>query len=376
MFGPFVGIGLRAYNRAQALIDYLFRDDFTTDEAAPIASPRTCEPGPGSWIITDTSNLLSISGGKIAWSGAGTVTDPAMASSSAYVSPRTAGLYFSGLINSDDNLVLFGFDATQTDATPDSDAIGINIAGSNVQARDDAGAVVLVDSLPVAASTDYIFAVALRTAGAFYFIKGGVYTSWTLYWVSNTSTRTGLYLVLGNYTSTGGHLDKARVGQLPPPFDTDNGLATDSIASPIVTDTFTHEADCIIEFTVDTLPPISKYHVMGFRAQDSNNYWQASIYSDGTLHLVEIVSAGGTIRASASMALSGGERIVIICDDETITGYYDNTQAWSYSSASNFKTETNGLFVVTGGTLDFSNLITWPRTLSGTANVVLNRYTA
>ena len=29
------------------LVGYLFRDDFTVTAAAPLASPRTCAPGPG-----------------------------------------------------------------------------------------------------------------------------------------------------------------------------------------------------------------------------------------------------------------------------------------------------------------------------------------
>jgi hypothetical protein len=38
----------------------LLSDTFATNEAAPIVSPRPCEPGPGSLVTTDTENKISI----------------------------------------------------------------------------------------------------------------------------------------------------------------------------------------------------------------------------------------------------------------------------------------------------------------------------
>jgi hypothetical protein len=43
----------------------LLYDTFTTDDAAPITSPRTCEPGPGLLVVTDTENKASLSGGDL-----------------------------------------------------------------------------------------------------------------------------------------------------------------------------------------------------------------------------------------------------------------------------------------------------------------------
>src|SRR5690348_3793259 len=51
-------------------IAWLFRDEFTTDQAAPLTSPRTSEPpGPGTLTITDTGNHASIVGGKLSFDG-------------------------------------------------------------------------------------------------------------------------------------------------------------------------------------------------------------------------------------------------------------------------------------------------------------------
>ena len=48
-------------------VQFLFRDDFLTDEAAPLVSPRTAEAGPGIVNLIDTGNIMDISGGEIVW---------------------------------------------------------------------------------------------------------------------------------------------------------------------------------------------------------------------------------------------------------------------------------------------------------------------
>jgi hypothetical protein len=54
----------------------LLYDTFTTDDAAPITSPRTCEPGPGVATIVDTTNKLTISGGALVFSEGNTAGNP------------------------------------------------------------------------------------------------------------------------------------------------------------------------------------------------------------------------------------------------------------------------------------------------------------
>lgn len=39
---------------------YLLRDEYTTAEGAPLASPRTCEPGPGTLVLDQTDGQFSI----------------------------------------------------------------------------------------------------------------------------------------------------------------------------------------------------------------------------------------------------------------------------------------------------------------------------
>ena len=46
-------------------VQFLFRDDFITDEGAPMVSPRTAEPGPGTWTLVDGGNDVSIVGEEL-----------------------------------------------------------------------------------------------------------------------------------------------------------------------------------------------------------------------------------------------------------------------------------------------------------------------
>jgi len=57
------------------------RDLFTTAHAAPLVSPRTCEPGPGTLTLTDTGNKMTTSASSLVVTGA----------VSAYTDPRITG---------------------------------------------------------------------------------------------------------------------------------------------------------------------------------------------------------------------------------------------------------------------------------------------
>ena len=110
-----------------------------------------------------------------------------------------------------------------------------------------------------------------------------------------------------------------------------------------------------------------------FRRQDVDNRWYvvADALGGGELQLQERVAGTPTQRGAST--ISAGQRLVIVLDDETIQVYADNTLKITYSSAANFKTETGG--VVNNGQSpgQWSDLVTYPRTLSGKAVTVLNK---
>jgi len=137
-------------------------------------------------------------------------------------------------------------------------------------------------------------------------------------------------------------------------------VATDEKAGSVAAGTtFNHTADCAIEFVINTIPSSNSIN-LNVRIQDSSNYWTIRNYSNGKLILWEVVAGGFTQRASKSSAVSGGERIVVIANDEIISVYYDGALAFSYSSAANFKTETNGELEALGIGGTVSDIISWP----------------
>ena len=145
------------------------------------------------------------------------------------------------------------------------------------------------------------------------------------------------------------------------------GLATSVLPGPrAAVDTFTHEADAIIEFQLDALPSAGNLDI-AFRKQDATHEWIVRIDSTGALALIED-NAGETSRASAAGVLSGGERITVIAFGSTIKGYYDTTLAFTYASATNFQTATTGNVNALGTGGRISNLLAWPLDLASAPN--------
>lgn len=356
--------------RFVSLITFLFRDDFITPESAPLTSPRTAEPGPGNSVILDTNNTLDISGGEIVPNSATTAAgDPRIVENVLY--SQLAGMALYG--GSFRNYSIFGSSHYSVQigwafsVSPNYGLITgfLLLSGGDLRVKmygvNPFNAGSYSDDVPFDA-----FFIA-RSTGMF-FVKDD-----SLIWVDNNFS-TAMYPAViasqGGFAPFG--LSTFRTHQLPAPWDTDYGIATERLAGARTAgDTFTHEADCLIEFELTLVPSGLTVDVF-FRIQDASNYWRIRIPSTGNLTLAEIVAGVPTNRATASGVLSGGERIVIVCEDEIIKAYYDNISTWTYSSAANFKTETNGELETEGTGGSVSDIISWPRTLSGNAKDALD----
>lgn len=149
------------------------------------------------------------------------------------------------------------------------------------------------------------------------------------------------------------------------------GLATYVLPGPRSNgDTFTHEADGIIEFIVDALDPVNPIYFR-FRIQDATNYWDIVLFADGRFYLREIVGGGTTNRGTtAAGAVTNGSRITLNLNGPTIKGYVGTSLKWTYASAINFQTETDGLVYSLSANGHISNVIAWPLNLSSAPNTV------
>lgn len=158
----------------------------------------------------------------------------------------------------------------------------------------------------------------------------------------------------------------------PAPFRVAYGYVTRRLAGnvPAPSD-FTHNADCLITLTLTTRPSAGSMAV-DFRRQDVNNRWQIYISPAGDFTLTEVVAGAFNNRGVAAGVVASGNPIVLVCDGQAITGYSSGVQRWLYGAAVNFATMTLGRFsfAATGGQI--SDIITYPRVVSGAALVALN----
>lgn len=225
----------------------LYEDLFTTTEAAPLASPRTAEPGPGTgvFVFTVTATAPSIGGGQ-------------------YVRPRpTAGQSYTGYgyytSTSFARAIGLMFYSVQTTTIMSSVlALGVHTSAALAQfplaGRIFWGNTSVLNLNPGAGSdfavgvslsngSAYQNAIILRSSGAHFFIQGGSqYAAWTRLYVSALKNDATLYATFPNFDSAV-TLDTVRVRQKLGNWTSDYGGATYFDATPTANDTATGEAD-------------------------------------------------------------------------------------------------------------------------------------
>ena len=354
--------------------DWLIRDEFTDTVAAGSVNGTAATPGPGNRAVTDTESKLSVGSGVMTISGgkaSPSPSDPKL----IFSATRAAGLAFVSNFTIDS----FSFAAyigwgRSTALRLEEDALWIRSTSLINLLTDASGLSTAIDTT-LATATAYSVAIVLRSAGALYCIKGGIYTNWTLLYKTAVAATADLYAGINNYNCAL-HSDYIRLISLPAPFDTDDGLATDTHSGSVAAGTtFVHEGNHILEYAA-TVPSGDNVDV-AIRMQDADNYWFCRVNSSGDISLLEVIDGDAPVqRSTAAGVVSTGHRVVIIADGTTIKGYSNNTLRWTYSSATNFATATAGkvLALGTGGAV--SDLKTWPRTLSGTAAAILNKVSA
>lgn len=360
---------LTAMRLAGGGLTFLLRDDFLTDASAPLASPRTAEPGPGTLTFVDTASQLSIAGGEIVPSAqtAGAL-DP-LIHMAGYA--RQAGRVFTARVKRVSAFA--GNDASPQMGWATAAGGGIStytglifVASSMNILRYSATST--ATGIVAASDAFYNFHFILRSTGSFVIVGN------TLEWVENAGSNATMYPAIAASAASRmpAGVDTFRVLDLPAPFNSDFGLATQRLAGSVAAGTtFTHEANCVIEWTQTTVPSAGETEVF-IRVQDASNYWRVMVTSAGTFILYEVVAGTPTSRASAATVVSNGHRIVIVADGTTIRGYSNNVLRWTYSSASNFATETDGELDALGTGGAVSDVVAWPRTLSGVAAAYLN----
>lgn len=337
-------------------IQFLFNDTFTTAESAPIVTPRTCEPGPGTMTVTDTGNILSLSGGKLVVNG----TNAAYGRTG--VQTLAAGLCFkteAARISG----TTYARMAVQNGSTI---SVAVNdmvfYAANQVDIKDSGyGVPSAYNSI---GSKQYCI---MRGDGRCFWIVDS-----TLVWISKTPLTSALYGYIGaNSGPVNNTFDSFCVCQLPAPWNSDTGIATGYTASPASGATLTHEADAIIE--VAWTATTNATFELDIRRTDDDNRWIVRCDQAGsTIKLIERSSGSETERSSIAQTWTNGSvyRITAIAFGNTIKTYVTPANGAiavkaNYTSASFNNTATIAKITASAGAL--ATFATWPRTLSGNA---------
>jgi len=229
---PFGRALARAFGRGGNSNRFSLLDQFTTDRAAGSVNGTQAEPTGQTRTVTDTNSKLSITGGVVSVAtGGASAGDPGLWYPQV---TRQAGLMLLASAVVTTNTVHIGFDNNTAGVISFSIVIG-----TATLSIEDNGTIKAVGAS--AAATAYQVAVILRATGAFYFIKGGAFTFWTLIFISVTGSANE-FPALGNTFTT----DVYVVDNLRIP----NALY---IPQPIAYDTFTR-ADGALGSTEGTGP--------------------------------------------------------------------------------------------------------------------------
>lgn len=331
---------------------YLVNDTFTTNRAAGAVNGTNAEPGPGRRVVVDGNNKLSLSSGNAVFATGGVGGgDPTIRYGIQSVTP---GRVCVAEVSWSAGGVDVGFDADQTGGISDS----VRATSTTLTCR-VAGTLVTVGA--VALSTAYRFAVVQRSAGSFYFVKGGAFTNWTLIWVGTTST--GMYPGAGVIGATSvvtlSYLRVPATLWLPTPLASDGFSAwgtTDGAGHAEVTGlgsggsglawtsqvgtwtasggaanatslTSTVAIATVNTSTADVMATVKYTHSAGngnvlVRYVDASN-WVAARYTGTNAQMVKNVAGVQTTLVDVAAAYVAGAELRIICEGQKFRLYYN-----------------------------------------------------
>jgi hypothetical protein len=373
--------GTAAYIRRE----YLLYDRFDTARAAGAVNGTLAEPVGGARNVTDTGSKLSIAGGVLLseQNGAGSTTDPILSYGGQ---SRTLGLTMLGTMTAVSGRARAYWATTSKSATSDGMLAPVGTNLYVIQATFNFIAATVVEN------TTYQFAYVLRAAGVFLFLKGGIYTNWTLIYSSVLGTTTTLYPTVNAFLGSQSE-DNIRVPKqtyIPVPLQSDgmSVATTDGLGNPENNGTAgnaytdvgtwgvaagvrscsvlgggstgisvlsTSTRDVFIEANLTR--SAGRVGIVA-RYLNSSNYIYCA--HDGTNVLViQVVAGTPTTLSTTAVAYSAGATMKFFADGTTYRAFYNNTAAGSGNLPDTSNTSHGLITNDTGNTFD--NLVIWAR---------------
>jgi len=374
-------------------ITYLLLDRFTDTRAAGAVNGTPATPGPGVRTVVDGNSKLSIGAGVANFATGGvTVGNP--------------GLWYESVGRAYGRVVIGAMILGPTSATPsigwDTNQGGVILYYIGFQSTS-----IYIDDLILVAvfanNTTYLTAVVMRANGMYYFIKGGLYTNWTLLWSHSSGSAAGypsvgsasgtltvftadnirvpvtLYnvpvLAYDTFTRADGALGSTETAGPDAQAVTARAwtaqVGTWAIASNVAGATALAGGIAIATYdagSADVLHDVAATRAAGnigavYRYADSSNYLIA--YHDGTNAKLDKVVAGVTTNLiSAAATYSAGAVVRAILSGTEARLFYNNAAVGSLATAPASSATLHGLY-----TTDTTNSLDNAQTLArGTGN--------
>jgi hypothetical protein len=317
----------------------LLYDTFATDASAPLTSPRTCEPGPGTLTIVDTGNNSVITGGEWKVTGIADAGDPGLYRDYATGSRFSAGttLYARLKAKNAADRYRFGFDIGGTD-TPNNGAI-LKVLNTRTDCLAQTGHNA-TPAVPFVDDAYYDLAIVVRDAG-YYFIKNG-----ELIWVEGTETVDVDAINLAPYNAA----EDTRCSEIALLPLADYNVAwggdftevTDTISAPAAQN---NAFLCAVNYSLscDFTFEIGKYVQVSARHADSDNqvYWQASTTGGFTVYEKVLGSSNLLYSSGGTFADGVAANVTSVHEGNTLKVYKDNVLLCTVT--------TNAALTSTGG---------------------------
>lgn len=297
--------GGRASGGGITPVSYLLDDQFTTPDPAPITDPRTAEPSPGNWDVTQTGDTIAVTSSGLEITGAdafrGVVSQETFAIGSGGV-----GLFSRQSANGNRNYSGFG------NSLSNGAGGGIQLDTTYVYRITGPGVSISSILTGLTEGTIYDIWVIRDDAGHVCWVFDG-----KLIWASAGVNTDTLKINHANYhASATGKYSATKVIDLPTSgyteWSTQYGIATDHVASPSEGATFTQTPNALVDLTIDALPT-NLLSNPGFETAGGGG---ADVFADWA----ETAQAGSSLSDETTEVRSGSHSIKMDCGVDSLSG--------------------------------------------------------
>lgn len=367
----FAAVGMMMLSGVVNLI-YLVRDEFTTDESAPITDPRIAEPGPGSLDVEDGSNIMAVNGGVLRINGNPAADSYLDAGQLNFQGGRCFGVTITPTSISAQRLRIGNGDPGQL-------GLGTMIQGIRYQSTTSVAAIHSSTALiqPTIGAGPHEFRFILYSSAGGYtglsmltLVKAAADEGFTLLWPASSLAVAGFNPII--YVQSGGTtnvlVDDFIVRDLGGAAGQIKGLATDYRYLFDDPEMMSQTNDAVI--FISWQPKATGSLTVLFRRTDDDNCLK--LVCDrvgGTIKLYERIAGVDTeLDAGKTQAWGGSADVIIHMNGSAIRTMVGLTLKHNTTT-----TILTGTTVKTSGTVGMREVVIWP--LTGIADPLLNQST-